>query len=84
MISRQLIDNFIQLFEEKKYQELIDKSKDLTSIEDRPPGLSNLIGLSKNLLKEPPKEYIISSLDDFKDSYLKAKKNFLVWKLFVT
>ena len=74
MISRQLIDNFIQLFEEKKYQELIDKSKDLTSIEDRPPGLSNLIGLSKNLLKEPPKEYIISSLDDFKDSYLKAKK----------
>jgi len=74
MISRQLIDNFIRLFKEKKYQELIDKSDILTSIEERPSGLSNLIGLSKNLLKQPSKEYIISSLDDFKDAYLKGKK----------
>ena len=74
MISRQLIDNFIQLFKEKKYQELIDKSDMLTTIEDRPSGLSNLIGLSKNLINQPSKENIISSLDDFKDAYLKGKK----------
>ena len=74
MISRQLIDNFIQLFKEKKYQELIDNSDMLTTIEDRPSGLSNLIGLSKNLINQPSKENIISSLDDFKDAYLKGKK----------
>tara|TARA_B100000579_G_C22840308_1_gene861062 strand:+ start:171 stop:1865 length:1695 start_codon:yes stop_codon:yes gene_type:complete len=74
MISRQLIDNFIQLFKEKKYQDLITKSDLLTSIEERPSGLSNLIGLSKNLINQPSKEYILSSLDDFKDAYLKAKK----------
>ena len=74
MISRQLIDSFILLFKEKKYQELIEKSEILTSIEDRPSGLSNLIGLSKNLINKPSKENIISSLDDFKDAYLKAKK----------
>ena len=74
MISRQFIDNFIRLFKEKKYQELIDQSDIMTSIDDRPSGLSNLIGLSKNLIAQPSKEYIISSLDDFKDAYLKAKK----------
>ena len=74
MVSRQLIDSFIRLFKEKKYQELIDKSDLLISIEDRPSGLSNLVGLSKNLLKKPSKEYIISSLDDFRDAFLKAKK----------
>ncbi|SVB15524.1 uncharacterized protein METZ01_LOCUS168378, partial [marine metagenome] len=74
MISRQLIDNFTQLFKEKKYQELILKSNELTSIEQRPAGLSNLIGLSKVLLKQASKKNIISALDDFKDAYLKAKK----------
>ena len=74
MISRQFIDNFIRLFKEKKYQELIDQSDIMTSIDDRGSGLSNLIGLSKNLIAQPSKEYIISSLDDFKDAYLKAKK----------
>jgi len=74
MISRQLIDNFIQLFKEKKYQELILKSNELTSIEQRPSGLSNLIGLSKVLLKQTSKKNIISALDDFKDAYLKEKK----------
>ena len=65
MISRQLIDSFIQLFKEQKYQELIVKSNELTSIEQRPSGLSNLIGLSKVLLKQPSKENIISSIVDF-------------------
>ena len=74
MISRQLIDSFIQLFKEKKFQDLITKSNELTSIEERPSGLSNLIGLSKVLLNETSKENIISSLDDFKDAYLKGKK----------
>ena len=77
MISRQFIDNFIRLFKEKRYQELIDQSDIMTSKEERPSGLSNLIGLSKNLLKQPSKEYIISSLDDFKEAYLKAKKEIL-------
>ena len=84
MISRQLIDNFTQLFKEKKYQELILKSNELTSVEQRPAGLSNLIGLSKVLLKQASKKNIISALDDFKDAYLKAKKKFTEWKLFVT
>tara|TARA_B100001996_G_scaffold372949_1_gene349899 strand:+ start:228 stop:1925 length:1698 start_codon:yes stop_codon:yes gene_type:complete len=74
MISRQLIDSFIQLFKEQKYQELIVKSNELTSIEQRPSGLSNLIGLSKVLLKQTSKENIISSIVDFKDAYTKAKK----------
>ena len=74
MISRQLIDNFIQLFKEQKYQELIIKSNELTKIEQRPSGLSNLIGLSKVLLKQTSRENIISSINDFKDAYLKAKK----------
>ena len=74
MISRQLIDSFIQLFKEKKFQDLITKSNELTSIEERPSGLSNLIGLSKVLLNETSKENIISSLYYFKDAYLKWKK----------
>ena len=74
MISRQLIDNFIQLFKEKKYQELILKSNELTSVEERPSGLSNIIGLSKALLNNTSKENIFSSLDDIKDAYLKEKK----------
>ena len=42
MISRQFIDNFIRLFKEKRYQELIDQSDIMTSKEERPSGLSNL------------------------------------------
>ena len=75
MLSKIFSQNVKDLFVRKKYQEVIKKIEEFSSIKDRPAGLSNLIGVCKILKSERNKNEIISALSDFEDSYLKSKKN---------
>tara|TARA_B100000579_G_scaffold423923_1_gene427653 strand:- start:204 stop:1898 length:1695 start_codon:yes stop_codon:yes gene_type:complete len=75
MLSKIFSQNVKDLFVRKKYQEVIKKIEEFSSIKERPAGLSNLIGVCKILKSERNKNEIISALSDFEDSYLKSKKN---------
>jgi len=75
MLSKIFSQNVKDLFVRKKYQEVIKKIEEFSSIKDRPAGLSNLIGVCKILKSDRNKNEIISALSDFEDSYLKSKKN---------
>ena len=74
MLSKIFSQNIKDLFVRKKYQEVIKKIEEFSSIKERPAGLSNLIGVCKILKSERNKNEIISALSDFEDSYLKSKK----------
>ena len=74
MLSKIFSQNVKDLFVRKKYQEVIKKIEEFSSIKDRPAGLSNLIGVCKILKSDRNKNEIISALSDFEDSYLKSKK----------
>ena len=74
MLSKIFSQNVKDLFVRKKYQEVIKKIEEFSSIKERPAGLSNLIGVCKILKSERNKNEIISALSDFEDSYLKSKK----------
>ena len=73
MLSKIFSQNVKDLFVRKKYQEVIKKIEEFSSIKERPAGLSNLIGVCKILKSERNKNEIISALSDFEDSYLKSK-----------
>ena len=75
MLSKIFSQNVKDLFVRKKYQEVIKKIEEFSSIKERPAGLSNLIGVCKILKLDRNKNEIISALSDFEDSYLKSKKN---------
>ena len=74
MLSKIFSQNVKDLFVRKKYQEVIKKIEEFSSIKERPAGLSNLIGVCKILKSDRNKNEIISALSDFEDSYLKSKK----------
>ena len=69
MLSKIFSQNVKDLFVRKKYQEVIKKIEEFSSIKERPAGLSNLIGVCKILKSERNKNEIISALSDFEDSY---------------
>jgi len=75
MLSKIFSQNIKDLFVRKKYQEVIKKIEEFSSIKERPAGLSNLIGVCKILKLDRTKNDIISALSDFEDSYNKAKDN---------
>ena len=49
MLSKIFSQNVKDLFVRKKYQEVIKKIEEFSSIKERPAGLSNLIGVCKIL-----------------------------------
>ena len=75
MLSKIFSQNVKELFIKKKYQEVIKKIEEFSSLKDRPAGLSNLTGICKLLKSDRNKNEIISALSDFEDSYNKSKKS---------
>jgi len=77
MLSKIFSENIKELFNKKKYQDIILKIEEFSTIKNRLSGLSNLIGVCKIAKLEHKKNAVISTLLDFKDIYNKSKKNLL-------
>ncbi len=77
MLSKIFSENIKELFNKKKYQDIILKIEEFSTMKNRPNGLSNLIGVCKIAKLEHKKNAVISTLLDFKDIYNKSKKNLL-------
>ena len=73
MISRSVIDEIKSLFIKKDYELALKVAKEKSQIEQRPAGLSNLLGLCKILKLNKDENDILSSMLDFEDAYLKEK-----------
>ncbi len=69
------IEEIKKSFNDKKYDEVIKKIEDLSTIENRYAELSSLCGVCKIVKPNPNKNEILSALLDFEDAYKKAKKN---------
>ena len=63
-----------KLFDEKRYSEIINIIQNKISEKDKNSGLLNLLGVCK-LLNSSNEDSIKSSINDFRKSYLKEKKN---------
>ena len=77
MFSKIFSENIKELFVKKKYQDVILKIEEFSTMKSRPAGLSNLIGVCKIAKSDHKKNEVISALSDFEDAYNKSKKNLL-------
>lgn len=75
MISEEIKDKIKNLYIQKKYEEVIEVSENLTLPEQRPSGLINLIGTSYYLKQNPTKDDINIALSSFQNAYLKEKNS---------
>jgi len=75
MISDQIKNKIENLFEEKKYEELIYFAHKFISDQDRPPGLDVLIGSCYFLKKKKTKDDLINSLKFYEEAFLKGKNS---------
>ena len=64
-----------ELLSKKSYNEVILKVEEHSNIENRPGGLSSLIGVCKMLKPNYTEEDVLSALADFEDAYKKLKTN---------
>lgn len=62
-----------KLFLDKKYDELIAKIESQFNVENRPGGLSSLIGVCRMLRPNYSKDDVIDALSDFEDAFKKLK-----------
>ena len=62
-------------FNTKKFDEVIDKIENLSTLKERNPELSCLSGVCKIVKQKNTKAEIFSALIDFEDAFKKAKKN---------
>ena len=60
-------ENIRELFLKKIYKELVSKIENNYKSNSKPPGLSNLSGVCKVLMKNRTKTDILSALKDFED-----------------
>ena len=72
MKEKSFQENIRELFLKKKYQELVSKIENYYKSNNKPPGLSNLSGVCKVLMKNRTKTDILSALKDFEDCYYKS------------
>ena len=72
MISSAIKQQIEKLFSEKKYQEVIEISDKFISENERPPGLSSILGTCKFLKNNNTEEDIRSGLSYFEEAYLKG------------
>ena len=61
-------------FNTKKFDEVIDKIENLSTLKERNPELSCLSGVCKIVKPKNTKAEIFSALIDFEDAFKKAKK----------
>ena len=74
MNNKNLLDQIIQLFKNKKYKEVITEIEKNFDISDISPGLLNLSAVSKLLKINNTKDDIISALNDLENYYEKSEK----------
>ena len=73
MVEQNFKDVIKELFSKKKYDELIKKVEEHSSIKNRHGGLSSIIGVCRMLKPHYNKEDVVYALADFEDAYLKLK-----------
>ena len=74
MVNQNIQEIIRQLFHNKKYDELITKVENEIKIQNRPGGLSSLIGVCRMLRPYHTKNDIILALNDFEDAFHKLKE----------
>ena len=72
MLDKPFQENIKNLFEKKKYQEIILIISKTFQSKKKPAGLSNLLGICKVLKQSNNKEEIISALNDFEECYVNS------------
>ena len=75
MINLEIRKRIENLFEEKKYEELIKLSNEYIKPNERPPGLASLIGTCYFLKKKRTLEDLSFALKFFEEAYFKGQKN---------
>ena len=76
MINKNLIENLIQLFKNKKYEETILQIKKNLDFNNCPPDLINISAISKLLKTNNTKEDVFSALNDLEIYYKRSEKKF--------
>ena len=76
MINKNLIENLIQLFKNKKYEETILQIQKNLDFNNCPPDLINISAVSKLLKPNNTKEDVFSALNDLEIYYKKSEKKF--------
>ena len=76
MINKNLIENLIQLFKNKKYEEVILQIQKNLDFNNCPPDLINISAVSKLLKLNNTKEDVFSALNDLEIYYKKSEKKF--------
>lgn len=69
MLDQSFQENIKELFLKKKYQEIVSTIDKNFKSKTKPPGLSNLSGVCKVLIKNRTKNDVLSALKDFEDCY---------------
>lgn len=75
MINLDIRKRIENLFEEKKYEELIKLSNEYIKPNERPPGLASLIGTCYFLKKKRTLKDLSFALKFFEEAYFKGQKN---------
>ena len=75
MINLDIRKRIENLFEEKKYEELIKLSNEYIKPSERPPGLASLIGTCYFLKKKRTLKDLSFALKFFEEAYFKGQKN---------
>ena len=68
MLDQNFQRTISDLFSRKRYNDVIIKVEEYSNIENRPGGLSSLIGVCKMLKSNYTEEDVISALSDFEDA----------------
>ncbi len=74
MTNKNLINDIVKLFKNKKYEEVILKTEKNFNIDSCPPGLINLCAISKLLKANNTKDDIFSALNELEIFYKKSEK----------
>ncbi len=72
MIEKSFQENIKELFLKKKYKEVVSSIEKNFKSKSKPPGLSNLSGVCKVLIKNRTKNDILSALKDFENCYYRS------------
>ena len=73
MLSKILQESISNLFSEKKYEDIIIKIEEFSSLENRPANLSSLIGVCRMLKIKKSNDDLLLALNDFEDAFNKSQ-----------
>ena len=73
ILNEDLKNKIKNLFQEKKFIELINLIQNKIEPNQRPASLWNLMGVARLSKKNPTKENLVLAINDFKEAYFKEK-----------